>query len=220
MNNNGNGITRRQSLKAIGAAAGLFAVGLPMELSAQEPIRLATLCPLTGAGGPYGPQMQEVVIRVVKEINDSGGIHGHQIQLLNEDSQTNPEAAVRAAHKLIDVNKVIAIMGTWASAVTLAVAPICYTNKVLKSLCQGRIQSLTFRMMITSSGPSPTPSSRRKFTESSDLRKAGRRLLIWLSRHLLQRPLETPIRKWLRQAAEKSSNTWFTKQIDLPIEVN
>lgn len=137
MKNNGNGITRRQSLKAIGAAAGLFAVGLPMELSAQEPIRLATLCPLTGAGGPYGPQMQEVVIRVVKEINDSGGIYGHQIQLFNEDSQTNPEAAVRAAHKLIDVNKVIAIMGTWASAVTLAVAPICYTNKVLEISVSG-----------------------------------------------------------------------------------
>jgi len=137
MKNNGNGITRRQSLKAIGAAAGLFAVGLPMELSAQEPIRLATLCPLTGAGGPYGPQMQEVVIRVVKEINDSGGIYGHQIQLFNEDSQTNPEAAVRATHKLIDVNKVIVIMGTWASAVTLAVAPICYTNKVLEISVSG-----------------------------------------------------------------------------------
>jgi branched-chain amino acid transport system substrate-binding protein len=137
MKNNGNEMTRRQSLKAIGAAAGLFAVGLPMKLSAQEPVRLATLCPLTGAGGPYGPQMQEVVIRVVKEINDSGGIYGHQIQLLNEDSQTNPEAAVRAAHKLIDVNKVIAIMGTWASAVTLAVAPICYTNKVLEISVSG-----------------------------------------------------------------------------------
>jgi branched-chain amino acid transport system substrate-binding protein len=137
MKDNGNGITRRQSLKAIGAAAGFFAVGLPMKLSAQEPIRLATLCPLTGAGGPYGPQMQEVVIRVVKEINESGGIHGHQIQLLNEDSQTNPEAAVRATHKLIDVNKAIAIMGTWASAVTLAVAPICYTNKVLEISVSG-----------------------------------------------------------------------------------
>ncbi len=137
MNHNGNGITRRQSLKAIGAAAGLFAMGLPAKLGAQEPIRLATLCPLTGAGGPYGPQMQEAVVRVVKEINDSGGIHGHPIQLFNEDSQTNPENAVRATHKLIEVNKVIAIMGTWASAVTLAAAPICYTNKVLEISVSG-----------------------------------------------------------------------------------
>jgi branched-chain amino acid transport system substrate-binding protein len=124
------GLTRRESLKVIGAGAGLLAMGFPIKLEAQEPIRLGTLCPLTGAGGPYGPQMEEAMTRVVKEINESGGIHGHQIQLFHEDSQTNPEAAVRAAHKLIEVNKVNAIMGTWASAVTLAIAPICYNNKV------------------------------------------------------------------------------------------
>jgi branched-chain amino acid transport system substrate-binding protein len=137
MKNNGNGITRRESLKAIGAAAGFFAMGLPVNLGAEEPIRLGTLCPLTGAGGPYGPQMQEAIVRVVKEINDSGGINGRPIQLFNEDSQTNPEAAVRATHKLIEVNKVVAIMGTWASAVTLAVAPICYTNKVVEFSVSG-----------------------------------------------------------------------------------
>jgi branched-chain amino acid transport system substrate-binding protein len=81
--------------------------------------------------------MQEAVVRVVKEINDSGGIYAHPIQLFNEDSQTNPENAVRATHKLIEVNKVIAIMGTWASAVTLAVAPICYSNKVIEFSVSG-----------------------------------------------------------------------------------
>ena len=123
-------LTRRESLKVIGATAGFLAMGFPFRLNAQEPIRLGTLCPLTGAGGPYGSQMEKAISLVVKEINDLGGIHGQQIQLFHEDSQTNPEAAVRAAHKLIEVNKVIAIMGHWASAVTLAVAPICYNNKV------------------------------------------------------------------------------------------
>jgi branched-chain amino acid transport system substrate-binding protein len=130
MEKNNKALTRRESLKVIGAGAGFLAMGFPLKLNAQEPIRLGTLCPLTGAGGPYGPQMQEAISRVVKEINDSGGIHGRQIQLFHEDSQTNPEAAVRATHKLIEINKVIAIMGTWASAVTLAIAPICYNNKV------------------------------------------------------------------------------------------
>jgi len=132
-----SGMTRRESLKTLGAAAGFLAFGLNSKLGAQEPIRLATLCPLTGAGGPYGPQMQEAVVRVVKEINEQGGIHGHQLQLFNEDSQTNPEAAVRATHKLIELNKVSAIMGTWASAVTLAVAPICYNNKVFEISVSG-----------------------------------------------------------------------------------
>jgi branched-chain amino acid transport system substrate-binding protein len=131
------GLTRRESLKVIGGAAGVLVMGFPQRLGAQEPIRLGTLSPLTGAGGPYGPQMQQAVVSVVKEINDGGGIHGHPIQLFNEDSQTNPEAAVRAAHKLIDVNKVIAIIGTWASAVTMAVAPVCFNNKVFEISVSG-----------------------------------------------------------------------------------
>jgi branched-chain amino acid transport system substrate-binding protein len=137
MKNNGNGVTRRESLKIIGGAAGLMTMGLPINLGAQEPIRLGTLCPLTGAGGPYGPQMQQTIAAVVKELNDAGGIWGHPVQLFNEDSQTNPEAAVRAVHKLIDVNKVIAVMGTWASAVTMAVAPICFNNRVVEFSVSG-----------------------------------------------------------------------------------
>jgi branched-chain amino acid transport system substrate-binding protein len=85
--------------------------------------------------------MQQAVVAVVKEINDGGGIHGHPIQLFNEDSQTNPEAAVRATHKLIEVNKTIAIIGTWASAVTMAVAPVCFNNKVFEISVSERMSS-------------------------------------------------------------------------------
>ena len=54
-----------------------------------------------------------------------------------EDDQTNPEAAVRAARKLIDVNKVPVIMGTWASAVTSAVAPVCWESKTFLTTVSG-----------------------------------------------------------------------------------
>src|SRR6185503_15343803 len=54
-----------------------------------------------------------------------------------EDDQTNPEAAVRAARKLIEVNKVPVIMGTWASAVTSAVAPVCWESKTFLCTVSG-----------------------------------------------------------------------------------
>jgi len=38
---------------------------------------------------------------------------------------------VRAARKLIDVGKVSAILGTWASAVTTAVAPLCWESRTM-----------------------------------------------------------------------------------------
>jgi len=97
----------------------------------KEPIRLATLTPLTGAGGSYGPAMVKAVRAVVDALNAAGGVNGRQIALQSEDDETNPDAGVRAARKLIDVGKVSAIMGTWASAVTTAVAPLCWESRTM-----------------------------------------------------------------------------------------
>jgi branched-chain amino acid transport system substrate-binding protein len=44
---------------------------------------------------------------------------------------------VRAARKLIDVDKVSAIIGTWASAVTTAVAPLCWESKTFLCTTSG-----------------------------------------------------------------------------------
>src|SRR5438093_9872925 len=70
-------------------------------------------------------------------MNKAGGIHGRPIQLFHEDDQTSAEAGVRAARKLIDVNKVVAIVSTWASAVTLAVKPLCVEAKVFVIVVSG-----------------------------------------------------------------------------------
>jgi branched-chain amino acid transport system substrate-binding protein len=128
--------------QAIGRRAALLSgaaiVGAPALLRAQaEPIRIATLTPLTGAGGPYGPTMAKVAQGVVDEVNAAGGVLGRKVQLVSEDDQTNPDAGVRAARKLIDVDKVSAIMGTWASAVTTAVAPLCWESKTFLCTVSG-----------------------------------------------------------------------------------
>ena len=44
---------------------------------------------------------------------------------------------MRAAHKLVDVDKVPVIMGTWASAVTTAVAPVCWESKTFLTTVSG-----------------------------------------------------------------------------------
>lgn len=120
--------TRRSVLKA--AAATAVASALPIRAYAQgEPIKIGILTPLTGAGGNDGPRMLKAMQAVFDEVNKGGGVLGRKIETVVEDDQTNPEAAVRAARKLIEVNKVPVIMGTWASAVTAAVAPVCWESK-------------------------------------------------------------------------------------------
>jgi branched-chain amino acid transport system substrate-binding protein len=128
-------IGRRQFLLAAGG--GTVVAAFPAIARGQEAIRVGTLMPLTGGGGVYGPDMQRAVVLGAEVINKAGGVLGRPIQLFNEDSQTSPDAGVRGARKLIDVNKVVAILGTWSSAVTLAVGPICVQNKVVLMNCSG-----------------------------------------------------------------------------------
>jgi len=126
-------IGRRSAL-----AAGIAAFAAPSVLRAQaDPIKIATLTPLTGAGGPYGPAMAKVAASVVEEVNKAGGMLGRRVVLVSEDDQTSPEAGVRAARKLIDVDKVAAIVGTWASSVTTAVAPLCWESKTFLCTVSG-----------------------------------------------------------------------------------
>ncbi|MBL8807164.1 MAG: ABC transporter substrate-binding protein [Rhodospirillales bacterium] len=120
-------LSRRTVLKS--AAAATAALAYPFQVQAQaEPLRVGILTPLTGAGGNDGPRMLKAMQAVFDEVNKSGAF-GRKIEITVEDDQTNPEAAVRAARKLIEVNKVSVIMGTWASAVTAAVAPVCWESK-------------------------------------------------------------------------------------------
>ncbi len=119
--------TRRAALLGAIAAPAILRTGLAQ----SAPIKLGTLTPQTGAGGPYGPLMIKMAQTVVGDINAAGGVLGRKIELVSEDDQTNPDAGVRAARKLIDVDRVSAIIGTWASGVTSAVAPLCWENKVM-----------------------------------------------------------------------------------------
>ncbi|MDO9502703.1 ABC transporter substrate-binding protein [Falsiroseomonas sp.] len=122
-------IGRRGALLGAAAAVSSFAIG-GRAFAQTQPVVFGALPPLTGAGGPYGPAMLRAMQGVVEQANSAGGIKGRQVRLAFEDDQTNPDAGVRGARKLIDVDRVQALMGTWASSVTTAVAPLCWENRV------------------------------------------------------------------------------------------
>ncbi len=128
--------TRRTIITGAGALAATALA--PATLRAQgAPLRLGVLTPLTGAGSADGPRMLAGMQAVAKEVNAAGGLLGRQIEFIIEDDQTNPDAAVKAARKLIDVDRVPVIMGTWASAVTTAVAPLCWESKTFLTTVSG-----------------------------------------------------------------------------------
>lgn len=157
--------SRRQFTAA--SALGLGTLAWPRFALAQGgPIRIATLVPMTGAGGAYGPVMNRAAQLVASEVNAAGGVLGRKLEVVNEDDQTNPESGVRAARKLIDVDKVIAICGTWASSVTSAVAPLCWESKTFLATVSGAdsITQLPHQGYLVRTQPTTTLQG-RKFGE-------------------------------------------------------
>ena len=157
---------QRRLLLAQGLTLGAGLALSPWASAQTGPIKLGTLTPLTGAGGPYGPAMVSTVKAVIDEVNAAGGVLGRQLTLVSEDDQTSPEAGVRAARKLIDVDKVSAIMGTWASSVTTAVAPLCWESKTFLATVSGAdsITALPHQGYLIRTQPNTTLQG-RKFGE-------------------------------------------------------
>lgn len=105
--------------------------------AAGEAVRIGAILPLTGDGSAYGPGMEVAIRAAVDEVNAAGGILGRPVELIVEDDATNPDQGVLAANKLIDVDGVDAIIGTWASSVTLAVAPLTIEAGIIEMNVSG-----------------------------------------------------------------------------------
>jgi branched-chain amino acid transport system substrate-binding protein len=149
-------MNRRRAISSVGA---LIAMGAPrMSLAQSGPIQLGALVPLTGSGSSYGPPMAESIKWVIQQVNDLGGIKGRSLNLTIEDDETNPDSGVRGARKLIDVNRVSAIMGTWASSVTMAVAPLCWQSQTFLTTDSGsdRITQLPHQGYLIRTEPTTT----------------------------------------------------------------
>src|SRR5262245_35371912 len=102
--------------------AGLLATALAAAPAmAQDTIKIGVSQPLTGAFAASGNYVAQGAKIAEDEINKAGGVLGKKIQLVIEDSKSNPTEAVSTAEKLIVKDKVPVMIGAWSSTLTLAV---------------------------------------------------------------------------------------------------
>jgi branched-chain amino acid transport system substrate-binding protein len=90
-------------------AAAAVALALHAPASAQ-PIKIANIVELSGAGTTSGTNFRNGVELAVKEINASGGILGRKIEMTTADTQSNPGVAKGLATKAVD-DGVFAVFG-------------------------------------------------------------------------------------------------------------
>ena len=118
---NGTGLTRRTMLKAIGAGTALAtgtlaAPAIIRRASAQDPIRIGVISPLTGAWTVYGKAHSAGFQMAVDEINEKGGVLGRPLEIVIGDSKTEPRIVVEQANRLIRQERVDFLAGTFSSA--------------------------------------------------------------------------------------------------------
>jgi branched-chain amino acid transport system substrate-binding protein len=94
-------------------------------------IKIGVVLPLTGSASVWGENAKMGMEIALEEINSQGGIKGKKIELIFEDSQSDPAKAVAALQKLISIEKVPAVIGDIASSCVLAMAPIAEKAKVV-----------------------------------------------------------------------------------------
>jgi branched-chain amino acid transport system substrate-binding protein len=104
--------------------------------SSKGDINVGGLVPLSGGGAVYGPDIESALRIGVDEVNEKPPM-GRRLKLHVEDSQTDPDAATRATQKLININRVAAIMGVWSSAETLAIAPMVIQSGTVLTTAAG-----------------------------------------------------------------------------------
>lgn len=100
-------------------------VGLGTAHAQQTPkvIKFGCVYPLSGPMATYGDSMKLAVDTAVKYINETGGIKalgGAKLEVVYGDNQMKPAVAATEAERLIEQEKVVAVLGVPPSATTLA----------------------------------------------------------------------------------------------------
>lgn len=96
-----------------------------------DTIKLGGVFPLTGDVPALGAAMDNGAKLAVKEINDAGGVLGKKLELTVEDDQNQASTAPNAITKLIDQDKVTAVIGTYASKCSIPMAAVAKESKVV-----------------------------------------------------------------------------------------
>lgn len=120
------GVSRRGLM--LGAAGAIAAPHVIRDAVAQgKTVNVGVIVPLSGANAQFGINSRNGIELVADEINAAGGIKalgGARINLVIADSTSTPTTAANVAQRLLTQNDVVAILGAFASSLTIAISEV------------------------------------------------------------------------------------------------
>ncbi len=116
-----------------GMITGFVVLSLLTCAFAAEPVKVGVVLPLTGGQAPFGQASLNGIQIATDLINKSGGVMGlggAKIEIISADCMTDPTTAASVAQRLISKDRVVAVMGAFASSMSLAASEVTERNRV------------------------------------------------------------------------------------------
>jgi branched-chain amino acid transport system substrate-binding protein len=113
-------MNRRRLVLGVASAA-LLATG---PLSAAEPIKIGSFLSVTGPASFLGDPEKRTLELYAEKINAAGGVLGRKIELVIYDDGGDANNARTFATRLVESDKVVAVVGGTTTATTMAAIPV------------------------------------------------------------------------------------------------
>jgi branched-chain amino acid transport system substrate-binding protein len=97
----------------------------------KDEIVIGSIQDLSGPLAGFGKQDRLGMMLRVDEVNEQGGINGRKLRLIVEDSGYDPRRAVLAAQKLVNQDKIFAMVAHIGTAQNMAAMPIQFEKNVI-----------------------------------------------------------------------------------------
>jgi branched-chain amino acid transport system substrate-binding protein len=85
---------------------------------------------LEGPSSTLGQRMRQGIVAAFTEINAKGGVHGRKLQLISRDDGYDPDRSVAQTLRLIEDDKVFALIGAVGTPTAMATIPITSARNV------------------------------------------------------------------------------------------
>jgi branched-chain amino acid transport system substrate-binding protein len=117
------------AMLALGLAAHA-PVGAQSQGVTKDELVIGSIQDLSGPIAGFGKQVRLGMLLRVDEINEQGGVNGRKLRLQIEDSAYDPRKAVLAAQKLVNQDKIFAMVGHIGTAQNMAAMPVQFEKNV------------------------------------------------------------------------------------------
>jgi len=119
----------------VGAVLGAAALSLAPVPAAAQDIFVGYQLPLTGSQSHYGEVFRNAATMQLEKFNAAGGVAGRKVQIVYEDSKSDPKEAVNIARKFVDDKRIVAVLGDFASGPSMAAGEV-YGKEGMPQLSQ------------------------------------------------------------------------------------